>query len=122
MGVFVFSADSGDATNQFARPYSSWNTTISPSTENNCQIPSPAAGTIRNLVLKCTTGNVGGTRAFTVRKNGVNQTLTATIANGASLAQDTTNSFSVAVGDLVSVILGSTLAGTEVIYIMMTGP
>lgn len=62
-------------------------------------------GTIRNLYLEAKTAGVTTeTNTYTVRKNGVDTTLTASLANDASgAASDTTHSFTVVAGDLISV-------------------
>lgn len=74
------------------------------STTVEYQIPVPHAGTIRNMYIKAQTApGSGKTDVFTVRKNGVNTTLTASVVTTATTANDTTHSFTVAAGDLVSV-------------------
>jgi len=63
------------------------------------------AGTIRNLRVQIATAGVDTqTVTFTVRKNGVDTTLTCTKANDAAgAASDTTHSFTVVAGDLLSI-------------------
>lgn len=66
-------------------------------------VPAPSAGTINNL--RCFANHAGvnaSSGAVTVRKNGTPQTLTCTIGTGAA-CNDTTHSFSVAAGDLLTV-------------------
>jgi hypothetical protein len=63
----------------------------------------PAAGTVSSLYIKAGTGPVGQSIPFYVRKNGVDQTLTATLAISGTTANDTTHSFSVAAGDEITI-------------------
>lgn len=75
------------------------------STEANRQVIIPVAGTVKNLyVLTSTTQSAGGSQVCTVRKNGANTTIVATIAANAVAGtfSDTTNSVSVAAGDKLS--------------------
>lgn len=75
------------------------------STEANRQVIIPVAGTIKNLyVLTSTTQSAGGSQVCTVRKNGANTAIVATIAASAVAGtfSDTTNSVSVAAGDKLS--------------------
>lgn len=67
-------------------------------------LPAPRAGTVKNLRAVSTNGNISvADMIMTMRKNGVDQTVVATITNGASSGSDTTNSFAVAIGDLLSI-------------------
>lgn len=70
------------------------------------------AGTIRNLRLHCTAGTGGNLNTYTVRKNGVNTTLTFTINNATGSGSDTTHSFTVAAGDLISIQVTKDVAPT----------
>lgn len=72
-------------------------------TEVNKTVVIPGSGTIRNLYvwLKDAPGT-DNSRVFTVRKDGVDQTLTCTIADAATTCNDTTHSFTVSAGDLLS--------------------
>lgn len=67
----------------------------------------PTSGTIKNLYVDLNgapgTAGSGKQYAFTVYKNGSAQTLTATVLNTATSSNDTTNSFTVAAGDLVAI-------------------
>ena len=67
------------------------------------QWAAPRAGTIRNLRIRCTAGTGGATNTYTVRKNGVNTTLTVGILNTATNGSNLANSFTVVAGDLISV-------------------
>ena len=62
-------------------------------------------GTIRNLYVQvATAGTDAGLVTFTVRKNGADQTLTCGLDNTATgAASDTTHSFTVVAGDLISI-------------------
>jgi len=75
--------------------------------ETNRYYAVPIAGTLKNLVVKMSGTQTGtGTLVITIRKNQANTSLTVTISNadGAGpLKQDTTNSVSVAVGDLIAI-------------------
>jgi hypothetical protein len=67
-------------------------------------LPSPRAGTVKNLRAVSTNGNISGAAMImTLRKNGADQTVVATITSGAASGSDTSNSFAVAIGDLLSV-------------------
>jgi hypothetical protein len=63
----------------------------------------PRPGRIRNLRGKFVAGVGGGNNTFTVRKNGADQTLSFTILNTATAGSDTTHSFAVVAGDLISI-------------------
>ena len=87
--------------------------------ETNCVFLMPFSGTVDRLTLWAGSGNVAADRTFTVRKNGVNQSLTTTIASGQQTGQDNVNSFPVNQLDRVSVILESAVPATEWIFISM---
>jgi hypothetical protein len=72
----------------------------------------PRTGTIKSLYIYHGTAGVGGNVTYTVRKNGTNQTLTCTLAASATTAADTTNSFTVAAGDLIDVTVTKAAAIT----------
>ena len=62
------------------------------------------SGTVSALyIIVNAAPGAGITIAFTIRKNGVDTTLTATVAAGATTASDTSNSFSISAGDALSV-------------------
>jgi len=70
------------------------------------QFRAPKAGTIRNLYVRHNAAGVGAANVtYTVRKNGVNQTLAVTMLATASDGNDTANSFTVAAGDLIDVLV-----------------
>lgn len=75
-------------------------------TETDSKFPCPVAGTVKNLYVSAD-GAISGanTAIFTVRKNGADQAVTCTVTAGALTANDTTHSFTVALGDLLSVKL-----------------
>ncbi|MDB5277549.1 MAG: hypothetical protein JWR61_2504 [Ferruginibacter sp.] len=69
------------------------------------------AGTIRNLFVKLDGSPGGGNNLIvTVYKNGTAQTLTTTIGNPSVSGSDTSNSFTVAAGDEVGIVISSTSA------------
>jgi hypothetical protein len=76
------------------------------------QQPAPRAGRVRNLRLRCTAGTGGGNNTYRVRKNGADVAIQFTIANTATSGSDTSNSFTVVAGDLISVRVSKTLAPT----------
>lgn len=72
-------------------------------TEGNRQQVMPTAGTFRNLRVKMNgTPGAGKSYTFMVRKNGADTSVTCVIADTATSASDTANSFSVVAGDLVT--------------------
>ena len=77
------------------------------STENFRNIIMPVAGTLRNLYIRNgSTQSPTGSMTFTLRKNGADTaiTITFTSSDGAATTKsDTTNSVSVAVGDLICI-------------------
>jgi hypothetical protein len=83
-------------------------------TTENLKLVVATAGTIRNLRVKAGTAGVGvGSGAMTIRKNGVDTTVTCT-CNSGNNCSDTTHSFTVVAGDQLSIkmvtIGGETLA------------
>lgn len=84
------------------------------------RIPVPTPGKISKLRIRVATAGdgTGSGSAFTVRKNGSDQTLTATLAIAATSASDTSNSFTVVAGDEISVKVvtaaGQTVQPTKV--------
>ncbi|MDN3656660.1 hypothetical protein QWZ08_13530 [Ferruginibacter paludis] len=69
------------------------------------------AGTVRNLYVKLDGSPGGGNNLIiTVYKNGVAQTVTTTITQPAVSGSDTSNSFTVAAGDEVGIVISSTSA------------
>lgn len=84
-------------------------------TEASQQTPMPLAGTVKNLYVRTqTTQDAGGTLVITVRKNGSSQTLTLTIGAGATANtfSDTTHSFTIAAGDLLTIQLVNNSPGS----------
>jgi hypothetical protein len=85
-------------------------------TQAQKQMAMPIGGTIRNLYV--TTGSTqaaGGSEVFTVFKNGVATALTISVPVNATAGtfSDTTDSFTVAAGDLLSMnIRNNAAAGT----------
>lgn len=72
-------------------------------TETDVKFPCPVAGTVKALYATAD-GSPGGSETFvyTVRKNGVDQTLTCTTSAAGLTSNDTTHSFTVAAGDVLS--------------------
>ena len=65
----------------------------------------PITGVVKNLFVRtATTQGAGGSLVFTVRLNGVSTALTLTVAAGATAGtfSNTTNSFNITAGDLIS--------------------
>lgn len=84
---------------------------LSGTDESGRQAPWPTDGTFRNLVITITTApGTGKSWTFTVRKDGVDTTLTVPIADTATTARDTTHSFTIAPGGLLS--MSCTPSGT----------
>lgn len=82
-------------------------------TESFCYLPQPQAGTISKFYINTSAAPVGvQTYTITMRKNATNQSVTCTITGAATSCNDTTNSFTVAAGDNVSVqiVLSATAA------------
>lgn len=86
-------------------------TALSIATEGNVSFPITRAGTIRNLYVR--TGGTAQvntpTTVVTVRKNGVDTTVTLTMTQTVNTTtSDTTHSFTVAAGDLITVSFATT--------------
>lgn len=85
-------------------------------TRSNVQIPIALAGTIKNFYVNTiSTQSAGGTLVFTVEKNAVATSVTCSYSAShvAAVASDTTNSFTVAAGDLLSLKLVNNGSGTS---------
>src|SRR5579871_596071 len=84
-------------------------------TEANVDIDSPASATITNMFVQINVAlGTGNTGVFTFRKNGASQSVTCTISgSSATSCSDTTHSFAVSQGDLLTVQLVTT--GTIVV-------
>lgn len=96
--VFQFAAASGLTTSAvYLRP----GMAAADSTE--VFLTAPRAGKLSTLYLKATSAPVGGTVTVTVRKNGLDTSLLATIALLGTTASDTSNTVTVAAGDTISV-------------------
>lgn len=84
-----------------------WASTALEAGENVSRIVVPFAGTIRNLYVQYEPGStVTQNRVFVVRKNAVDTAVTCTVSS--STANDTTNSFTVNAGDLLSISVTTT--------------
>lgn len=83
------------------------------SVEAESQVASPSAATVTKFYVTASVApGAGNSWAFTWQKAAVAQSLTCTIANTATSCSDTTNSFTVAQGDLTDVKIVS--SGTPV--------
>ena len=81
-----------------------WTDTIA--TVSPVQFRVPKVGTIRNLYVRHNTVGAGSVNVtYTVRKNNANQALAVTMLASASDGNDTSNSFTVAAGDLIDVMV-----------------
>ncbi len=68
--------------------------------ENATEMLVTRSGTIQNLYIKLRgSPGTGKSYAFTVRKNGADTALTATVSDTSTIANDTANSFTVVAGD-----------------------
>lgn len=78
-----------------------------PTNEAERQIIMPCAGTLKSFYVRNRTAqSTGGSLVFTVRKNGADTAITVTFVNAdgaATTKSDTTNTVSVAAGDLINV-------------------
>jgi hypothetical protein len=72
------------------------------------------SGTVRNLYFAINAAEATNDITITVRKNGTDQTLTVTLTHGSTSVSDTTHSFTVAAGDLLSVKSVSSVASAVV--------
>lgn len=89
-----------------------WSSTTTAGTAEADPIVMPRAGTLRNLFVshQAAVGN-GNSIVYTVRVNGVNTTLTVTLASGAiAQASDLVNTVAVAQGDRVTLSAVKALA------------
>lgn len=87
------------------------------------QVGMPRPGTMRNMYFRCGTGTGvgGGTNTYTIRKNGVDTTLTLALLNTAAAATDLTHSFTFAKADLISCSVTKSVApGTPQGRILVT--
>lgn len=84
-----------------ARYLYAWNFGASASaTEANGDITIPVPGMLRNLYVK--SDPITPAVTYTIRVNGVDTTLTASLASGVGTGSDTTHSVNVAIGDIVT--------------------
>ena len=84
-------------------------------TETNVDIDSPVAATITNMYVQLSVAlGIGNQGVFTFRKNAVSQSVTCTISgSSATSCNDSTHSFNVSQGDLLTIQLVTT--GTIVV-------
>lgn len=86
--------------------YFSWNSTTNSGIENQRQWYIGRAATVRNFyILTNNAQPASGALVLTLRKNGSDQSVTITIAAGSAAGSfsDTSNSFQVAAGDLLTI-------------------
>jgi len=81
--------------------------TTTSNVENDHRVVVPTAGTIKNLYVKLSAdpGTAPEAYRFTLRKGGVNQTLTVTITADDTTGSDLVNSFAVAAGDVLTMMI-----------------
>ncbi len=79
-------------------------------TETNVDVDSPSAATATNLYVQLSVAlGMGNTGVFTMRKNASSQSITCTISGAVTTScSDTTHSFNVSQGDLLTVQLVTT--------------
>jgi hypothetical protein len=104
----IFSANPNNTQGANSTAYWAISGSLGPSsTENFRNIVMPVAGTLKNLYIRNGTTQSGtGSIVFTLRKNGADTaiTITFTSSDGAATTKsDTTNTVSVAVGDLICI-------------------
>lgn len=99
----------GNTSSNFLRP---WNTDATVNTTET-KFRVPAACILSALYIQARTGPTGDGITFTVRKNGVDTALVATLAAAGTQAADTTNSVTCAAGDQVSIkaVGGGSISG-----------
>jgi pectate lyase-like protein len=102
-GVDVTMGTAASSTNTAARFLAPGGQDLATETTVELQWTAPRVGTIRNLRVNCTAGVGSLNVTYTVRKNGVNTTLTTTFNNTLTASSDTTHSFTVVAGDLISI-------------------
>lgn len=83
-------------------------------TELNRQLMVPTSGTYKKLYMQIKDPGVGNTWTVTARKNAADTTLTCTISSGSTACSDTSNSFTVAAGDRVSIKLTSSYGSDSI--------
>lgn len=113
-GTFGASSVSASSTTFF-----NWGGTVTFTSEfaRNWYVAQP--GTVRNFYVTTGTAQPGtGSLVITLRKNGVDQTVAITIAAGAAAGNfsDTSNSFTVAAGDILVIkLVNSATAGSALL-------
>ncbi len=127
--VFTQQLNSGTATGGGITMYSATGLTVTANTyylpigggggasttETNVDIDAPAAATITNMYVQLSVAlGMGNSGVFTFRKNASSQSITCTISGASATAcNDTTHSFAVSQGDLLTIQLVTT--GTIVV-------
>ena len=124
-GISVYSANGLTVTaNTYYFPIGGGGTPST--TETNVDIDSPAAATITNFFAQLSVAlGMGNSGVFTLRKNAASQSITCTISGASTTAcSDTTHSFNVAQGDLLTVQLvttGTIVVTPNVMFAMQFG-
>lgn len=91
-------------------------------TTNEGKMQVTSAGKIAKLRVRARTGPASDNIVVTARKNGANQSLTATLAAAGTSASDLSNNFTVVAGDDISVEINpgaSISAGAADLYVSM---
>lgn len=77
----------------------------------------PFTGVVRAVYVNAGTAAAGGSHVFTVRKNGVDTTLTVTLAAAATSASNTSTTLNVTAGDLLSIkTTGTPASGASQVF------
>lgn len=87
-------------------------------TESAVQVLAPCAGTLKNFYVRTVSSQpASGSLVLTLRKNASDQSITVTYAAGAAAAtaSDTTHSFTVAAGDLLTLKAVNNASGNSAI-------
>ena len=123
-GTSVWAQSTGTGqtlTHYYGMPSGGLNTTEA----NVSNVQVPLSGTVSKMYCKVQTApGVGKSWAFTAREDAVDQALTCTISNAATSCSDTSNSFAMDAGDIITIkatASGSpTSSGTEACSVVFT--
>jgi len=119
IGTVLFSSG-GHSISTYAAYYLRWGVPYYTSNETEATIRVGLSGTAKNLYFIIRTNTLSGPTVATVRKNGFDQAITLTIPAGATGDfADTVNTFSVAVGDKISVKFDTTASSSGSIIVDM---
>lgn len=106
-GIIAFGANIGGTINQSLLPWQVPSTAAGAQDSFTVRIEASRAGTLRNLRVRTSTTVAISAVTFTVRVNGSNTALSATITVGNANGVDTTNSVSVNAGDLIELTISA---------------